>query len=71
LYNVTAETKLLDNANQASGQGYISNDVRPFLGERMNWTAFTSDLIPDADGTRNLGSLSVQWNNIYAKSNIF
>ena len=31
VYNVTAETKLLDNGNQASGQGYIYNDIRPFL----------------------------------------
>jgi len=71
LYNVVSETALYDNENQQSGQGYISNDVRPFLGNGMNWTAFTSDLIPDADGTRNLGSGSFEWNNLYVKSGIF
>jgi len=70
LYNVVAETNLLDNANQASGQGYISNDVRPFLGERMNWTAFASALIPDGDGTRDLGSASFEWNNGYFKTSV-
>ena len=33
LYNVVSETALYDNANQTSGQGYILNDVRPFLHE--------------------------------------
>jgi hypothetical protein len=32
LYNVVSETALYDNENQQSGQGYISNDVRPTLG---------------------------------------
>lgn len=32
LYNVVGETGLYDNENQQSGQGYISNDVRPVLG---------------------------------------
>jgi hypothetical protein len=71
LYNVVSETALYDIENQRSGQGYIYHDVRPFLGERMNWTAFTSDLIPDADGTRNLGSVSFEWNNGYFKTGIF
>lgn len=71
LYNVTSETVLVDNANQASGKGYILNDVRPFAQYPQTWTAFTSNLIPDADGTRDLGSASKEWNNIYAKSGIF
>lgn len=32
LYNVVSETALYDIENQQSGQGYISNDVRPLLG---------------------------------------
>ncbi len=71
LYNVVGETALYDFENQQSGQGYISQDVRPFLGERMNWTAFASDFIPDADGDHNLGSSSKEWNNIYAKTGIY
>lgn len=71
LYNVVGETALYDNANQQSGQGYIYNDVRAFLQPSMNWEAFTSDLVPDADGTRNLGASGYEWNNIYAKSGIF
>lgn len=71
IYNVVGETALYDNDNQQSAQGYISNDVRAFVQPSMNWTAFTSDLIPDADGTRNLGSSGFEWNNIYAKSGIF
>lgn len=71
LYNVTSETVLVDYDDQASGKGYIYNDVRSVLQPSMNWTAFTSDLIPDADGTRNLGSGTFEWNNIYAKSGIF
>ena len=30
-YNVVGQTKILDNAYQTSGQGYIQNDIRPFL----------------------------------------
>jgi hypothetical protein len=71
LYNVVSETSLYDNAYQQSGQGYVYNDVRAFLQPSMNWAAFTSDLIPDADGTRNLGSASFEWNNVYVKSSVF
>ena len=71
LYNVTSETVLVDNANQSSGKGYILNDVRPFLSFVPTWSAFGADIIPDADGTRNLGSLSYEWNNIYAKSGVY
>ena len=71
LYNVVGETALYDNANQQSGQGYISNDVRGFLQPSMNWEAFTSDLIPDADGTRNLGGASFEWDNVYAKTAVY
>jgi hypothetical protein len=70
LLNVTGETQLLDNANQSATQGYISNDVRPFQQPSMIWSAFSSDLIPDGDGTRNLGGASFEWNNIYAKTSI-
>src|SRR5665213_429754 len=31
LWNVVGETALYDQENQQSGQGYISNDVRPFI----------------------------------------
>ena len=71
LYNVVGETALYDTANQTAGQGYISNDVRPIQQPSMNWGAFGASLIPDADGTRDLGSGSLEWNNIYAKSGIF
>jgi len=71
LYNVVGETALYDFDNQQNGQGYIYNDVRAFLQPLMNWTAFSSDFIPDGDGTRNLGSASFEWENIYAKSGIF
>ena len=71
LYNVVSETVLVDNTNQASGKGYISNDVRPFLQNGANWAAFTDSIIPSADGTLNLGSASYEWNNIYAKSGIY
>jgi len=71
LYNVVGETALYDFENQTSGQGYVYNDVRPFLQPSMNWSAFSNDLIPDGDGTRNLGSPSFEWENIYAKSGIF
>jgi hypothetical protein len=71
IYNVVAETKILDNANQASGQGYISNDTRAFLAQPFNAGSIPADLLPDADGTRNLGSGSFQWNNLYVKTGIF
>ena len=65
--NVVAETALYDNENQQSGQGYISTDVRPLLGTAVNLAAVTSDVLPDSDGTRNLGGASFEWNNVYAK----
>lgn len=71
LYNVVSETALYDNANQHTSQGYIYYDVRPTVGSSINLGAVSSDILPDADGTRNLGSLSFQWNNVYAKSGIF
>jgi hypothetical protein len=71
LYNVVGETALYDNANQANGQGYILNDVRPILGLQFNPAAISDSLLPDADGTRNLGSPTFEWNNIYAKSAIY
>src|SRR5277367_4691466 len=41
LYNVVSETILNDNANQTSAQGYILNDVRPFLQNSVNLGALT------------------------------
>jgi hypothetical protein len=70
LFNVVGETQLLDNANQSATQGYVYNDVRPFQTPSMNWGAFPTDFIPDGDGTRNLGSASFEWNNVYAKTSI-
>src|SRR5271170_962170 len=71
LYNVVGETALYDNANQTSGQGYILNDVRPFLMYPINLAAVPDSIIPSADATYNLGSASFEWNNIYAKTAIF
>ena len=68
LYNVVGETALYDNYNQQAGQGYISNDIRNYLAYVQNPTAIASNLIPDADGTRDLGANSTKWNNIYGKS---
>jgi hypothetical protein len=71
IYNVVGETALYDQSNQHSGEGYISNDVRPFLSTGINLAAVANSIIPDADGTRNLGSPSFEWNNLYIKSGIF
>src|SRR5271163_1725746 len=71
LYNVVSETILNDNANQTSAQGYILNDVRPFLMYPINLAAIPDSLLPSADGTYDLGSPSKEWNNLYVKSGIF
>lgn len=71
VWNVVAETILEDNDNQVTGQGFVNFDVRPMVGTSFNPAAIGASLIPDADGTRDLGSLSLEWNNIYAKSNVF
>src|SRR5277367_2390309 len=71
LYNVVGETALYDNANQTSGQGYILNDVRPFLMYPINLAAVPDSIIPSADATYNLGSSGYEWNNVYVKSNVF
>jgi|GEM_PF-6417756 len=71
LTNAVGETALYDLENEQSGQGYISTDVRPLLGTAVNLGAVASDVLPDGDGTRNLGGPSFEWNNIYAKSGIF
>lgn len=68
LYNVTSETILVDNDNQASGKGYILKDVRPMVQNVFTPGAVTYDIVPDADGTRNLGSGSKQFGTLYAKS---
>jgi hypothetical protein len=66
LYNVVGETQLLDNGNQASGQGYILNDVRPFLQYPFNPGAIPASLLPSADDTYNLGGASYRWGAVYA-----
>jgi hypothetical protein len=71
LFNVVGETQLHDFDNQASGQGYVFNDVRSFLSTGVNFAAIPDTLLPAADGTYNLGSPTFEWNNIYAKSGIF
>jgi hypothetical protein len=71
LFNVVGETTLNDFENQQSGQGYVYNDVRAFLQLPFNPGAIAADLIPDADGTRNLGSLGTEWSTLYVKTGIF
>jgi hypothetical protein len=71
LYNVVGETALYDNANQQSGQGYVYNDVRPFLAYPIPLGAVPDSILPATNNTYNLGSASFQWNNIYAGTNIF
>lgn len=71
LYNVVSETLLYDFDNQQNNQGYIYNDVRPLLGTSVNLQDVTTDILPDGDGTRNLGSPSFEFNNVYIKSGIF
>jgi hypothetical protein len=69
LYNVVSETALYDNENQQSGQGYISNDVRPSVSSGVIFTSIASDLDPDATDTRNIGeSSSNEWLGIYGKN---
>ncbi len=72
VYNVVGETALYDLVNETSGEGYISNDVRPILDYPFNPLSVASDIIPDATDTRNLGSnpgsSGNEWNNIYAKN---
>jgi Concanavalin A-like lectin/glucanases superfamily len=71
IYNVVGETALYDIENQQTGQGYVYHDVRPILGLQFNPSAIPDTLLPDADGTRNLGSLSFEWNNLYVKSAVY
>ncbi|CCD89858.1 protein of unknown function [Bradyrhizobium sp. ORS 285] len=71
IYNVVGETKILDNDNQSTSQAYIQYDVRPMIAYPFNPGSVAANILPDADGTRDLGSLSFQFNNIYAKTNIY
>ena len=64
LYNVVSEAALFDNEDQQSGEGYISNDVRPTTTAGPNLGAIPDNLIPDATNTRNLGSSGNQWGSI-------
>jgi hypothetical protein len=68
LYNVVGETALYDNENQQSGQGYISNDVRPTVSYGPVFGAIPEDLIPDSADTRSLGSGGSEWLDVYAKN---
>lgn len=71
LLNVVGETSLLDNTNFNAAQGWIQNDVRPFVQPPFTPGSAAYSFIPDGDGTRDLGSTTKEWNNIYAKSGIF
>lgn len=71
IYNVTGEAALYDNSNQLAGEGYVLNDVRPFLAYPIPLAAVPDSIIPAADATYNLGSPSFEWNNVYAKAGIF
>jgi hypothetical protein len=69
LYNVVSETALYDNENQQPSQGYILNDVRPSVSSGVIFTSIASDLDPDANDTRQIGSSSSnEWLNIYGKN---
>lgn len=68
LYNVVSETILNDTDNQASGTGYILNDVRPILQNGIVYSAIPDALIPAAADTYDLGSSSKEWNNLYVKT---
>lgn len=68
LYNLVGETALYDNANQQTSQGYILNDVRPTATYPINPGAIATNIIPDAADTRDLGSVSKEFNNIYGKN---
>ena len=70
LYNVVGETILEDYVNQQAGQGYIQLDSRSFPSVITNFDAISQDFIPDTTNTRSLGTVSVQFLNIYAQ-NIF
>ena len=65
IYNVVGETSILDLAYQTSGQGYIQNDVRPFLGGSINPAAIPYSYIPATNNTYDLGSPTFAWRNIY------
>jgi hypothetical protein len=65
LYNVVGETALYDQSNQQSGQGYIYNDVRPFLTTGLNTGEIPDSLVPSAASTYDLGSTSFPWRFIY------
>lgn len=71
LYNVVGETALYDNGNQHTSQGYVLNDVRPIIGSTINLAALPNTIIPDGDGTRDLGSSGTRWNNGYFKTAVF
>ena len=67
IYNVVGETSIQDNDNQATGQGYIQADVRPFLGGG-GYGSINGDLLPDLTNTRSIGSPTDQWLNVYAEN---
>jgi hypothetical protein len=66
--NVVGETQIMDNANQVSGQGFISLDARAFPAIVTDFTNISQDFLPDADNTRNLGSPIKGFSTIYAHS---
>ena len=66
--NVVGQTSINDNENQVSGQGFILNDVRPFLDDPLNFASIPDTMIPAANDTYDLGSVSKEWNNLYVKT---
>lgn len=71
LYNVVGETALYDQSNSQSGQGYLYNDVRPFLSTGVALGAVPDNIIPSANNTYNLGSSGEQWANGYFGTGVF
>lgn len=70
IFHVVGETAIYDALNQTSGQGYILNDVRPFQAQPFITSAIPEALIPDGDGTRDLGTALLEWGTLYVKNNI-
>lgn len=81
VYNRVGQTQIFDTDQTTNG--YIKQDARPILGGsyissdaqvdaaaaiQVSKINFNSTVLPDADGTRNLGSASLQFNEVRAKS---
>lgn len=66
VYNRVAETSVKDVDD--STNGYIYNDVRPFIQYGIPFSAVPDDILPDATNTRSLGSSGDQWLNVYGQN---